>query len=206
MMDRLRPKDLIPVSIFVGLDNITSSKDLRYLGRENLGYLAKFWESRKKKFADKCNAETNPLKHDDYQKEVDDCESKHDYLMRLAARSQSKPPFLEKQIFYIGSKVVCFSTSPDRYIEGVIVKVYVSGESGANSFSIRIKDDSLFTRTYELQYNPDGISLFMVKDFRYYCTHPDYFRYMLNYYSAARTPSEIIYINRMVAALPQPTA
>ncbi|MBR3131169.1 hypothetical protein IKG31_01185 [Candidatus Saccharibacteria bacterium] len=202
-MDRLRLKDLIPVTIFAGLDDIRSDKDLRYLGKENLQYLAKFWESRKKKFADKRDAETDPFKRDDYQNEVDDCESKRNYLMRLALQSKSKPPFLEKRIFYIGSKVVFFSSSPDQYIKGIIVKVYVDEESETGSFSIRIQDDNMFTGSYELQYTPDGMSLFLAKDFHYYCTHPDYFRYVLNYYSGTRTLSEITYIERMVAALPQ---
>lgn len=205
-MDRLRPKDLIPVTVFAGFDDMKSDNDLRYLGRENLRYLANFWDDRKKRFSNKLANEPSPLKRNDFQDEIDNCERKRDHLLKLASQSPSKPPFLEKRVFHVGSKVTCFTTSPDRYVSGTIVRVYVDEESDTGSFSIRVYDKDLFTKSYDLQYEPDGHSLYLAKDFEYYCAHPDYFRFVLDYCSKAATLSEIAYIDRMMAVLPQPHA
>ena len=216
-MDHIYPIDFIPVYCQKGLD-IRTDRDLEYLGRENLLFLIKFWKDRMKKFSKKAAAEPSKLKRDDLESEVKLCLEKQDRLKGLAARSESKPAFFEKRAIRIGSKVTCFTTEPDSYVSGTVVKICVDDkidvdeepktdvekESKTGSFSIRVYDRNLFTKYYDLVYTPDGRSLFFTSDFEYYCAHPDYFKYVLYYYAGKLTPSEIAYIDRMLAALPEP--
>lgn len=205
IMERIRPDDCIPVIEKSSLATFKTDKDLIYLGKENLQHLARFWKARMEKFSKKKADEPSPFKQSNYQLEIDLCASKCDYLKKLIVRSTSKPAFLEKTIIRIGGRVTCFVPSPDRYVQGTVSKIYVDEESETGSFSIRVYDESLFTKYYDLMYVPDGKTIFLTKDFNYYKTHPDFFRYMLCYSANTLTPSASSFIDRMVVALPQPT-
>ncbi|MBR5389285.1 hypothetical protein IK146_01875 [Candidatus Saccharibacteria bacterium] len=215
-MDCIHPADLIPVYLQNGLD-VKTEKDLEYLGRENLLFLAKFWKNRMGKFYQKAEAEPSRLKRDDLKSEVQFCSKKRDYLRALAARSESKPAIFEKQAIRVSTKVTYFTTEPDdSYVSGIVVKINVDNkidvdeaktdidrESKTGSFSIRVYDRNLLTKYYDFVYTPDGRSLFLTSDFEYYCAHPDYFKFVLYYCTDTLTPSEIAYIDRMLAALPE---
>ena len=203
-MSRIHPIDCVPVVLQSGLNRIESEKDLLFLGKENLQFLARFWKKRKEKFVAKMNEESSPLLREDYREEVEECGAKYNYLRSLAARAVSKPILFDREPFRRTDRVACFMSSPDRFVIGTIVHIFYDEDSGTGSFSIRIYDKNLLEKTYDLMYMPEGRSMFAVDEFNYYCSDHDYFRLVLEYSAPNLTPPELTRIERMVDALPSP--
>lgn len=204
-MKRFHPSECIPANFFNSMIEYDLGQDYTYLGKENLAYLARFWDNRIKRFRDMLKAESDPDKKGNIRRELRECGAKLDYLKNLISCSESKPAFFRKPVISIGTKVVCFAADPDRYIIGTIVKIDRDEESGIGSLTIRTFDKNLCAKSYDIVYAPDGFSMFLAEDFDYYRAHPDYFRLTLEYLARPANPAEIDYVNRLVNALRQST-
>lgn len=206
-MNRVLPNDCIPGSFYISIAGIETARDLIYLGKENLTYLARFWKKRKKKFSEKLFSEKDSQKRDGIKLEIERCDARWEYLESIIPNSESKPAFFAKPVFKKGNRVACFVAEPDRYVVGTIVDITtepIPGEKNEDlkmgTFIIRAYDREL-GENYDLEYTPDGSLMFLADYLDYYRANPDYYRYMLYCLAAPSNPREIDYIERLVAAL-----
>lgn len=204
-MKRVQPNECIPTVYHDGLAEFYNVQDLMYLGKENLTCLAIFWEDRKAKFTKKWADETNLDKRAMYKTEEEQCGARCRYLKNIIPKCESKPIFFAKPTISIGTRVAFFATEPDCYIVGTVAEIKRDEASKKGSLIIR-KDNKEPATSYEYwQYRPDGFSMFLADDLDYYREHPAYFRYVVNYLAKPSNPAENDYIDRLVAALHQPT-
>ena len=197
-MERISPESCIPIAWRRGLPDLKAAKDLAYYGRENLECLIQFWKNRMDAYSEKLKNESDSEKRDDYQQEINACRAKQNYLTDMVGHSQTKPLLFDREVLYVGSRVVYFEPEHGRFVSGIVDKIYRDKQSGKGSFDIRVDDKTLTDGREIVSYTPDGLSLYSDKDFEYYLKHPKFFRQTLEYRAAATTPSEIAYINRLV--------
>ena len=200
-MKRVHPNECIPAAFRNGLVEIESDKDLKYLGKENLACLTIFWEDRKDRFSKKLSAETDLDKRDKDKLEIEQCDARLAYLKSLIPSCESKPVFFAKPIYSVGIKVAYFVADLDCYAVGTIVRIDRDEKTGIGTFTIRVYDKNTSTKSHDVKYTPDGFSMFLADDLTYYRAHPEYFRYVLNYLAKPSNPTEIDYVDCLVAAL-----
>ena len=202
----------IPVSYRNAYVTIETDNDLRYLGKENLQFLARFWEACAVKARSTRDATVNAEEWDRLDGRARSANDRSHHLRSLSKTSISKPRLFERPTYRVGSKVTCFMENPDRFISGTLSEI--NGISDASdeenedvvqiqsaTFTIKVYDANLPQRYREYTYVPDGLTLYPTEDFEYYRHHPSYFNMTLRYHITVMTPTESAYINRIMDAL-----
>lgn len=181
--------DFMPWSVNSEALDLRDRRDLLYLGKENLQYLAKFWKKHADKMYAKVKTEPDYYRREKYERDAEDSAYKAREISKIAEDAVSKPRLFEKPTFVTGSHVTCFLEDPDRFVSGILVKVKTDAYVDENPvviegvvMSIRVNDGSGY---HLIDYIPDGFSIFMTSDFEYFKTHSHYFRIYLNYHTGS---------------------
>lgn len=204
--------DFMPWSVNSDRLNLKDRRDMVNLGRENLLFLAKFWEQHAKKmYAKVDNPATTYQNRERFEHDARDSTFKAREIKKIAETAESKPRLFEKPAFKTGSQVTCFLEKPDRFVSGVLAKVKADATINEDG-TAEIKDAILSIRVYDhsgqhlIDYVPDGFTLFMTEDFEYFRRHWQFFELYLNYHTW--TIPERDKVNRMLycllSSLPDP--
>lgn len=198
--------DFMPWSINSENLSLKNRYDMDNLGKENLLFVARFWEQHARKMYDKANTATTYEEREKFKYDASRSSFKAREIRKIAKTAQSKPCIFEKPSFKTGDSVVCFLEQPSRFCFGIIAKINITNPVFDEAdeviavenavFLIRINDQS---ERRLITYVPDALTLFTSKDFEYFRSHWHYFKTYLNYY--AQTISEHDKVNRMLSCL-----
>ena len=187
---------------------IQTDNDLCTLGKQNLYFLARRWES----WAE--NAKAKLAKTTDAEEQYDLRERIHSYLDRarhlrtIAKSAYDKPRIFERVGFRVGSRVTCFLTDPDRFVSGTLVRYsnveYTKDEENPSiksvDFVIRV-DGGPLRGAHDITIVPNPLTIYHTEDFQFYRHYPRYFNLTLRYRINVMTPSESVLIERIMTAL-----
>ena len=197
--------DFMPWSINSESLSLKSRRDLDNLGKENLHFIARFWEGHAKKMYDKANTATAYEEREKFKHDASRSNFKAREIRKIAKTAPSKPRIFEKPSFKTGDRVVCFLEKPSRFCSGVITKMKIDNPifDEANGI-ITAKNAVFLIRTYDnksdrITYEPDGLTLFTAEDFEYFKNDWYFFRVYLNYY--AQTITEHDKVERMLCCI-----
>lgn len=195
--------DCIPVSYFDEKLGIKDNASLLYLGKTNLRWLAEFWKKRRRKFIEKRDATVNSEARERASDEIDYCTGNIkllENLIRAEGESFEAKPNIFEHIVKTGTRVAVFREKPDRYIVGNVIKI--KGNDGVVDSVVVRSFDRITSRTTDLEFIPNNITMCTEEQFNYYRQDKGFYRFVLKYRFAMLTPTEYALIDRMVAALP----